>query len=405
MQRVFAISLAVFMMLIGHNASFAQSKSDTSQNAHDGSIGVSDYERFCDHLSYKCDNHVCTNVNEMHVHGYAVDYEPSLSTSDRGLCSCNAGSYNCNRLVLSTFYYAGSANQNCYGYALGINAFSTPGIISDHLFSECSNYLDTQNLDGIANLVFDDLRQLGYNCVFRSKYMPNLTSVGGRSLICLRIGKQGAVVDYHFMKFAGFYSTNKPIWLHKPGDSDILMYKHESWSNTAWTSEKVKFTNPTNHNYYESIVGYDSDTYYFLFKQNHSTRYQSTDTYRHAIVCDLCSSTTYENHDMRTLNHNSSQHKRVCTKCSYTYYVDHTKLYSNYNSQKHKVVCGKCSYSSYEPHSYKASQYSSIYHKLSCSLCGGYKLEAHVPNALGTRCTVCKAKLNGNTPAPAGAAN
>lgn len=178
-------------------------------------------------------------------------------------------------------------NYNCYSYALGrTDNFWNPGNLSGIY------YTSLPTLSQLRQYVQQDLETLGYDCVKTSTIRPTSSSIpSGAKVICLRSGS----VDYHFMKY---YSS---MWLHKPGNTQLLQWKYTSPGAKYWTNEYVYKGVP-----YEGDTEYTSTIYYFTLRTDHSytTQHLTGEEYhsngRHyykvELVCNNCeeSSGTYQ---------------------------------------------------------------------------------------------------------------
>ena len=148
---------------------------------------------------------------------------------------------------------------NCYAYAIGKTEKDynyTYQYQPGDFVKDGREYLrNVFTIDGLANLVKDDLETLGYK-VNISLNQPLFIN-DDQELIALRNIYHW---DYHFMR----YDKNDRQWYHKPGNTAILRYLHHP-SDLLWLQEfyTLKDGPETTGEYY------DSDVYYITFTKNY----------------------------------------------------------------------------------------------------------------------------------------
>jgi len=170
---------------------------------------------------------------------------------------------------------------NCYAYALQkTDKRYEPGDIKN---GENNNFSMALSLKEMVRLVKDDLETLGYQCVGASTVRPSSSDLApGATAICIRRGDS----DFHFMRLVG----NQ--WYHKPGSSQVLIYKHLPSDSLTWTNEGVDENGP-----YQGLLTYTSTIYYIIYGNTHTTAYKYMGKsyhsggyhyYLYADVCTVC---------------------------------------------------------------------------------------------------------------------
>ena len=160
-------------------------------------------------------------------------------------------------LQYSTFFTDGSANQNCYGYVLGQDAFINPGY---YAYGYDFTGLELQNFTpyDLACRVKADLQAspFNYQNVTITTTRPSWTYC--QTAYCVRKGSDDiyGTYEFHLMKL-----TYNNIWRHKPGWTDILTYNSLPDNAVYWTSEYA--TNA--FTFYPGSITYDSQIYYIIY--------------------------------------------------------------------------------------------------------------------------------------------
>lgn len=196
------------------------------------------------------------------------------------------------------------STYNCYAFALGRKYQRY--IIGD--FSDQSCFVGNQILPvlQLADIVYDDLQALGYQCIKLERNTFSLPS-NGQNLICLR-ASDDTFEDFHFMKF----SNN--VWLHKPGTTWVLQYSGTPSASVPWYREGVDAGGNVlriENSYY------DGDIYFFSYKAAHAQLiYSYHDTSTHLALCEDCMTGNYEPHDLQPYGD-----KYMCAGC-YAIFTD-----------------------------------------------------------------------------------
>ncbi len=173
---------------------------------------------------------------------------------------------------------------NCYAYAIGITSDEhDPGYFSGQTYDHLCI------IGELAEVIKDDLKVLGYNCIRIQNDCPNSIGIW-ENVIAVRKDTtldDGGRNDYHVAKLMS------DGWYHKPGNTAILKFKNAPSNDVAWRNELYYFGR-----YYPSTVTYDSPLRFILYKRNHSdTTYTWTGEhyhsgashfYRYSYVCDGC---------------------------------------------------------------------------------------------------------------------
>ena len=192
---------------------------------------------------------------------------------------------------------------NCYGYALGTHSPIDPGRYSDQSCVDSNNII--LPIDRLADVVYDDIVGLGYECIKVEKNTftePNYD----QHLICLRVS-EGSFVDYHFMKYQG------GTWFHKPSSGWLLRYKYTPSVSRPWPMELVDSSGIVKR---AENVYYNSDIYFFSYKFSHNLTCSYYNQTSHRVYCQACSYEIYEDHDLQPYGDKSQ-----CTGC-YAIFTD-----------------------------------------------------------------------------------
>ena len=125
-------------------------------------------------------------------------------------------------------YYDKWKSYNCYAYAIHkSDKWYLAGNISGG--SYC---VGTATVQDIADLVRDDLENMGYSNIVQYDYIPIIDAT--QELICFRkTSPTSDSQDFHFMRYD--YETS--AWYHKPGNSAILRYNGIPENDTEWPLE------------------------------------------------------------------------------------------------------------------------------------------------------------------------
>ena len=161
----------------------------------------------------------------------------------------------------------------CYGYAIDLIAKMNPGFTQEN-----SGFSLSMAIGSMANLVVEDLQNLGYSNVEADSTMPDVNNLcTNEHIICIRKGTE----DFHFMK----YTAGE--WRHKPGLSQILRYNRVPNNLIVWTNEGAQYDVV-----YSGNITYDSMIYYISYGAQHTNSYEHQyssslgDT--HTLCCGTC---------------------------------------------------------------------------------------------------------------------
>lgn len=156
-------------------------------------------------------------------------------------------------------WYENYNNYNCYAYAINrISKLYNPGYYVGNLHPWKDIW--TVTVDEIAEIVEDDLYELGYSNISILDSIP-LNITPEMNLICLRKG----YTDYHFMKYDYFSKA----WYHKPSQNAILKYNEDLIETNIWDNEascRGKIIERSQHD--ASIHIYDSDIKFIVYYDN-----------------------------------------------------------------------------------------------------------------------------------------
>lgn len=191
------------------------------------------------------------------------------------------------------FWNSYVTNFNCYAYALGkSDKFYDPGEFSGNTYNTISD-------DPVyaANLVKEDLYDLGYECVSIKATCPTSNGIWD-SIIAVKVDTDfdcGYYNDYHFARLVG------SDWRHKPAGTAILQFNSASTVDAnEWCNERI-----INNTAYEPTIWYESDTIYICYSQDHTTTYTGNNyhsgnqhycQYRYTCGCSLNGTTFWEHY-------------------------------------------------------------------------------------------------------------
>lgn len=184
---------------------------------------------------------------------------------------------------------------NCYAFA--INDYSKFYHIGELSGQDCVVNKVLLPILQLADMVYDDLLSLEYECIDVSCNTFTLPQ-NGQNLICVRASE--ALNDFHFMKY------DDGAWYHKPGNTWVLKYNGTPTASIPWRSEgAVPGQILVSDDYY------DSDIYFFNYKAEHGDTYcQYYNTSYHTVTCRDCMNGYTKPH-----NFVFKAGKRTCTGC------------------------------------------------------------------------------------------
>lgn len=156
------------------------------------------------------------------------------------------------------------------------------------------------NVATIADLVEDDLIELGYTVNSVSTSMPNTNVNAHTKLICVRRDDDGIPLstnrtvdterwhDYHFMKLG---ADGK--WYHKPTMTNPLQYKYTPTTSREWVFESATGS-PYTYKRDESFT-YESEIYFIEYTTPHEWEYVFWGSGQHILRCTICAEETLGN--------------------------------------------------------------------------------------------------------------
>ena len=197
-------------------------------------------------------------------------------------------------------------NFNCYAFA--INDYSQSydiGYFSEQVWVDSEGHI--LPIIQLADMVYDDLRALGYDCIKIDSNEFTLPQ-NGQHLICVR-ASDDTFDDFHFMKY------DNGAWYHKPGNTWVLKYNGTPSASIPWYVEGVTPEGEIlrNENSY-----YDGNIYFLSYKAEHDEFvYSYYNESSHFVLCEDCMNGYYEPHNLvHKLN------RYTCTDCYATFTDD-----------------------------------------------------------------------------------
>ncbi|MFQ9933235.1 MAG: hypothetical protein ACLRVQ_02235 [Lachnospiraceae bacterium] len=139
--------------------------------------------------------------------------------------------------------------QNCYGFAVNLEASLRPGYTMNY------NYDTSASIITYAGAVAYDLRNNGYTDASYSTERPS-SIPAGKHLICIRKGDY----DFHLMAY------RNGRWEHKPGRTIPLKYLYQNANYAIWTNESMGDARSGSLNVFNPPdATYDSQIYYIVY--------------------------------------------------------------------------------------------------------------------------------------------
>ena len=167
--------------------------------------------------------------------------------------------YNCYAFAIEREFYSSYSYE--YGF---ITSFQyQPGDFSDGFLvggRAINTVYDCINVYELADIVCQDLHEMGYTNIDTYSYIPQVTS--SEHLICVRTTALDPEDiedrDYHFMK----YDVATDAWYHKPGRTAVLKYNGIPNNDDYWYPEYCG--NQGEYYDYEGYV-YDSEIVFIKY--------------------------------------------------------------------------------------------------------------------------------------------
>lgn len=225
---------------------------------------------------------------------YLADFYNSICVATRehyeeiGVNSLTDTRYTLQDSVL-LYWNTNCQNYNCYSYSLNITSQAhNPGDISGAAtYSQLISALQNGDVDALAGYVKADLISMGY-CARVQSWMPTLSGLASNEqVICVRIGSNSSISDYHFMR----YDKANQYWSHKPSTTAVLRYLYNPSNITSWSNERY-----INGVSYSPTIYYTTSIRYIVYKTTHQYSVADYDSTYHKYTCSVCGNSYFEHH-------------------------------------------------------------------------------------------------------------